>query len=305
MNHFEILLLAIILDAALGEPDWLWSRVPHPIKIVGGCIEWFDDTLNTEPLQKMKGIFSLGIMVIAAMIVGWLLSVIPDFGLLEVIVVAILLAHKSLIQHVMDVAVALAQDVSLGRQEVAKIVGRTTDHMQPSDVSRAAIESAAENFSDGVIAPALWYLAFGLPGILIYKVVNTADSMIGYKSEKHSDFGFAAAKLDDILNWVPARFTSLLICLTSKPRDSFNVVLDDAPLHRSPNAGWPEAAMAAVLNIALAGPRFYEGQKVDYPYVNAQARHQLDPEDIRRSVSTLNIVWIGFAVVLFLLALIF
>ena len=305
MNHFGILLLAIILDAALGEPDWLWSRVPHPIKIVGDCITWFDDTLNAEPLQKMKGIITLGILVIAAAILGWLLSALPDFGILEVIVVAILLAHKSLIQHVMNVAVALAQDITLGRQEVAKIVGRTTDHMQPSDVSRAAIESAAENFSDGVIAPALWYLVFGIPGILIYKVVNTADSMIGYKSEKYSEFGYAAAKLDDILNWVPARFTSFLICLTSKPRESIDIVLDDAPLHRSPNAGWPEAAMAAVLNIALAGPRYYEGQKIDYPYVNAQARHQLDPEDIRRSVSTLNIVWVGFAAVVFLFALLF
>ena len=122
--------------------------------------------------------------------------------------------------------------------------------------------------------------------------------MIGYKTEKYSDFGYAAAKLDDIMNWVPARVSSLLICLTSNPRKSFDIVRKDAPLHRSPNAGWPEAAMAAVLNISLAGPRFYDGEKVDYPYVNANAQHQLDPEDIRRSVATLNIVWVGFSVVL-------
>lgn len=303
MNHVEILLLAIILDAALGEPEWLWSRIPHPIQVIGNCIAWFDKALNVQPLQKLKGFLLIGTLVIAAGIMGWVLSALPDFGLIEVIIVAVLLAHKSLVQHVMNVAVALAKDLSSGRAEVAKIVGRTTDHMQPGDVARATIESAAENFSDGVIAPALWYLVFGLPGILIYKVVNTADSMVGYKTEKHRDFGFAAAKLDDIMNWVPARFTGLLICLTSNPRKSIDIVLKDAPLHRSPNAGWPEAAMAAVLNIALAGPRFYDGKKVDYPYVNASAQHQLDPDDIRRSIATLNIVWAGFSVVLLLGAL--
>ena len=305
MNHFEILLLAIILDTIFGEPNWLWSRIPHPVQVVGDCITWLDETLNKEPLQKTKGFLAITVLVITSGIFGWVLSALPDYGFLEAIVVAILLAHKSLVQHVMNVGIALAKDLSSGRKEVAKIVGRTTDHMQPSDVVRAAIESAAENFSDGVIAPALWYLFFGLPGIMIYKVVNTADSMIGYKTEKYSDFGYAAAKLDDIMNWVPARITSLLICLTSKPRDHMDVVLNDAPLHRSPNAGWSEAAMAAVLGIALAGPRFYNGQKVDYPYVNADARHQLDPEDIRRSVSTLNIVWIGFAIIMLLGALLY
>lgn len=305
MGHLEILLIAIILDAIFGEPDWIWKRIPHPIEITGNCIRWFDDTLNAGSFQKAKGFVVTGILVLGAGILGWLLSKLPDFGLIEIIIVSILLAHKSLVQHVMNVAVALAQDITLGRLEVAKIVGRTTDHLQPSDVSRAAIESAAENFSDGVIAPALWYLVFGLPGILIYKTINTADSMIGYKTEKHGEFGYAAAKLDDILNWIPARFTSLIICLTHKPRASFNIVLDDAGLHRSPNAGWPEAAMAAVLGISLAGPRSYDGQKVDYPYVNAQGRHQLDPEDIRRSVSTLNIVWTGFALILFFGILVF
>lgn len=305
MNPFEILLLALILDAIFGEPDWLWKHIPHPVQIVGKCIEWFDQNLNEDPLQKIKGFLAIGILVFCAGLLGLVISIIPYFGLIEVIIVAILLAHKSLIQHSMNVAIALTQKLSLGRLEVSKIVGRTTDHMQPSDVSRATIESAAENFSDGVIAPALWYLVLGLPGILIYKVVNTADSMIGYKTETYSEFGYAAAKLDDILNWVPARFTSLLICLTSKPRDSFNIVLRDAPLHRSPNAGWPEAAMAAVHNIALAGPRFYNREKVDYPYVNKQGRYQLGPEDIQRSVSTLNIIWAGFAIVLFILVLIF
>lgn len=305
MNHFEILLLAIILDAIFGEPKWLWTRIPHPVQMVGECIGWFDRSLNAGSQKTIKGFLTVGILVIASAFAGWLLSALPGFGLIEVIVVAILLAHKSLVQHVMNVATALAQNLSMGRSEVAKIVGRSTEHMQPSDVSRSAIESAAENFSDGVMAPALWYLVFGLPGLLVYKVVNTADSMIGYKTEKHGDFGYAAAKLDDIMNWVPARISSILICLTSKPRHSFEIVRQDAPLHRSPNAGWPEAAMAAVLNIALAGPRTYDGQKIDYPFVNSNARHHVGPEDIRRSVSTLNIVWAGFSGLLLLCILIF
>jgi adenosylcobinamide-phosphate synthase len=177
--------------------------------------------------------------------------------------------------------------------------------MQVGDVVRGAIESAAENFSDGVIAPALWYLVFGLPGILIYKVVNTADSMIGYKTDRYRDFGYAAARLDDILNWVPARVTAGMICLTARPLQSFKVVLTDASLHRSPNAGWPEAAMAAVLGIALAGPRIYDGKPVDYPFVNAAARHRLTPEDIRRAVSRLNIVWAGFAALMLISAVLF
>lgn len=300
MDHIEILLLAILLDAIFGEPSWLWQRIPHPITVIGNCIQWFDDRLNSGTLRKAKGFVVTGVLVIVSCMLGWVLAAIPDYGILEVFIVAILLAHKSLIQHVMQVATGLAQGLSQGRQEVAKIVGRTTDQMQEGDVARGAIESAAENFSDGVIAPALWYLVFGLPGILMYKTINTADSMIGYKTEKHSDFGYAAAKLDDILNWVPARITSVLICLTSNPRSSFDVVLEDAPLHRSPNAGWPEAAMAAVLGIALAGPRTYNGQKVDYPFVNVSARHHLSLDDIRRAVSTLNIVWAGFAAVLFL-----
>ncbi len=298
MNHYEILLLAIMLDAVLGEPAWLWSRVPHPVQLVGNCIGWLDKVLNVAPLQKLKGFVVLGILVVTAGAIGWILSALPDYGVIEVIAVAVFLAHKSLVQHVLNVATALIQSLPAGRAEVGKIVGRTTSQMQPNDVVRGAIESAAENFSDGVIAPALWYLVLGLPGILIYKVVNTADSMIGYKTEKYGAFGYASAKFDDIVNWVPARVTAGLICLTSNPLKSLNVVLGDAALHRSPNAGWPEAAMAAVLGIALAGPRIYDGKKVNYPYVNASARHQLVPKDIHRAVKTLNIVWAGFAVLM-------
>lgn len=300
MNAVEIFLLAVLLDLIFGDPKWLWKRVPHPVQLIGFCIETLDQKLNTGSFKMLKGFGAIALLIMLAGILGLGLQLIPDFGILEMLLVAILLAHKSLVQHVRNVAAALRQSVEQGRVEVSKIVGRTTDNMTKSDVARAAIESAAENFSDGVIAPAFWYLVCscfgcGLSGILIYKTLNTADSMIGYKTEKYKAFGYAAAKLDDVLNWVPSRLTGLMICVLHTPKQSLDIVLDDAPLHRSPNAGWPEAAMAAVLNISLAGPRSYNGEKIDYPYLNAEARQHVDSDDIRRCITALNTVWIGFA----------
>lgn len=298
MNTLEILLIAIALDAIFGEPEWLWSRIPHPIAILGNVIRGFDNRLNKGNNRKIYGIITMVLLIFFALLLGWIIQKIPTFGVLETICVAILLAHKSLVQHVLAVAKGLTQSLDTGRAEVAQIVGRETAGMSEISVARAAIESAAENFSDGVIAPALWFLFFGLPGLFVYKVVNTADSMIGYKTQRHQDFGFAAAKLDDLMNWVPARITGLLICRTSKFSDCMDVMLDDAPLHRSPNAGWPEAAMAAVLGVALSGPRTYDGKHVDYPYVNADARHNVGVQDIRKSVKVINIIWIGVAILI-------
>lgn len=303
MGHIEILLIAIILDMLLGEPVWLWSRLPHPVKLIGDCISWFDKRFNQGGHRKIKGALVMTILIIIAGISGWIISVLPDMGIFEIIIVAVLLAHKSLIQHILNVKYALSGSLESGRQEVAKIVGRNTEHMQSTDVVRATIESVAENFSDGVIAPAFWYLILGVPGILIYKVVNTADSMIGYKTDKYLDFGFAAAKIDDIINWIPARLSALLITITNKPNTSWKIVQRDARLHRSPNAGWPETAMAAVLDIALAGPRFYEGQRVEYPFVNKSGRHYLTEQDIFRAAHKLNWVWGGIAFVLLLMVL--
>ncbi|MDO9524313.1 MAG: CobD/CbiB family cobalamin biosynthesis protein, partial [Gemmobacter sp.] len=195
------------------------------------------------------------------------------------------------VDHVRAVATALRSSLADGKRAVAQIVGRDTASLDQPAVARAAIESAAENLSDGVIAPAFWFLIAGLPGILIYKAVNTADSMIGHRTPRHEAFGWAAARLDDVLNWVPARLTAGLIALVHGRPDARRVIFRDAPRHRSPNAGWPEAAMAACLGIAVSGPRSYHGQMRDEPFVHPEGRRDAGPHDIDRAVGALWRTW--------------
>ena len=301
MTHVEMLLVALILDAALGEPDWLWTRMRHPAKLMGLAIDWLDVRLNFGRERKIKGAIAVAGLVISAAMIGNLIAWIPDYGLLETLAAAILLAHRSLIDHVSAVSRALSESLAAGRASVANIVGRDVEALDESSVARAAIESAAENFSDGVIAPAFWFLIFGLPGILIYKAVNTADSMIGHLNERYAQFGWAAAKLDDALNWIPARLTAALICVVYRSSSAWETVTDDADLHRSPNAGWPEAAMAGVLGVALSGPRSYSGALTRDAYVNASGRRTLRAGDIDRAA---DVLWRSWAAVVLVLALI-
>ncbi len=289
MTHALILAGALILDALLGEPERLWSRVPHPAVLMGRAVGWAEARMNHGRGRIGAGIVALIALVILAGLIGWGLA---QLGwVIELVVVAVLLAHRSLADHVSEVADALDQSTTAGRRAVARIVGRDTADMDDDDIARAAIESAAENFSDGVIAPAFWFLVAGLPGIAIYKMVNTADSMIGYRTPRHEQFGKAAARLDDVLNWVPARLTAGLILLTKYRPGSWRLVRQDAPLHRSPNAGWPEAAMAINLDVALAGPRSYNGTLRPYPFVNETGERVLGASDIDRAVSVLWRVW--------------
>ena len=181
------------------------------------------------------------------------------------------------------------------------IVGRDPENLDENAVARSAIESAAENFSDGVIAPAFWFLIFGLPGIMAYKIINTADSMIGYRNERYEDFGWAAARLDDIVNWVPARITGALICLAHWSKAGWDTMQADAHHHRSPNAGWPEAAMAGVLGIAISGPRSYNGTMTTLPWVNGASRKPLSPMDIEAAV---RVLWQSWYVAIAILAII-
>lgn len=292
MSIFLMLALALALDRLLGEPEALWSRAPHPATLMGRAIDTLDRRLNRGRWRRVRGGLVLAFLVVLAGGIGLLIRLVPDFGLLEILGAAILLAHRSLVDHVRDVARALRTGLAQGRNAVSLIVGRDTGAMEQTEVSRAAIESAAENFSDGVVAPAFWFLLLGLPGILIYKMVNTADSMIGHRTERHADFGFAAARLDDLLNWIPARVTAGLICLAHLDRGAADVVLEDAGMHRSPNAGWPEAAMAGVLGVALSGPRSYGGQRTEDAFVNDEGRRDLGPDDIDRAVAVLQRGWL-------------
>lgn len=285
-----LLLPAMLLDAALGEPKWLWARAPHPAVLMGRAVDWADQTFNAGPARRLNGVGVMAGLAFAALLLGFVIHLIPDGGVIEIIVVAILLAQRSLADHVRAVANALRLSVGDGRMAVAMIVGRDTARMTEAEVARGAIESAAENLSDGVIAPIFWYLMLGLPGLLMYKITNTADSMIGHRTPRHEEFGWAAARFDDVLNWVPARITAALIALAHGWFDS-GPILRDAPLHRSPNAGWPEAAMAVVLKISLSGPRSYNGQRKDYPWVNAKGARHIGAIEIDRSVQALWRTW--------------
>ncbi len=284
------LFLGMILDALLGEPKWLWSRVPHPAVLMGRLINWADEVLNDGPARKAKGVLTLLVLIALALFVGLVLRAIPG-GVVEVIVLGVLLAQRSLSDHVLAVARGLRASLGDGRHAVAKIVGRDTADMTEADVARAAIESGAENLSDGVIAPIFWFVLGGLPGLLIYKLTNTADSMIGYRTDRHAQFGWAAARFDDLLNWIPARITAGLILLVTLRFDVFEQVVDDAPLHRSPNAGWPEAALAHALNFALSGPRVYDGALQEYPFVNDRGIRELNADHITETVWILWRVW--------------
>lgn len=293
------LVIAMLLDAVFGEPRMLWDRLPHPAVLMGRLIAFLDRTLNTGQDRKSKGVLALSLLCFTAAVIGSLLS---QFGwVIEIIVAAILLAQKSLVDHVRAVATGLRTSIEEGQFAVSMIVSRDTKDMNEAQVARSAIESAAENFSDGVIAPAFWFLVGGLPAMLVYKFVNTADSMIGYKTEKYLEFGWASARIDDLLNWIPARLSMLLIVVFAKRSVNFRAIISEAKRHKSPNAGWPEAAMARAINVALAGPRSYDGQLQQLPWVNERGRQTITADDVDAAVRILwrawNLAWIAIIVV--------
>jgi adenosylcobinamide-phosphate synthase len=294
-----ILALALVLDALFGEPDWLWRRLPHPAALMGRLIARLDRRFNRAPDAKLAGILMCIGLAACAATLGWLIHLVPDYGLLETLTVAVLLAQRSLVDHVRAVATGLRRSLDEGKRAVALIVGRDIAPMREPDVARAAIESAAENLSDGVIAPAFWYLVAGLPGLLVYKMANTADSMVGHLTPRHRDFGWASARWDDLLNLIPSRLTALLIALSHGWTDP-RPVLRDAPKHRSPNAGWPESVLAPILNVALAGPRSYNGKMTDYPWVWPEGRRDPGADDIDAACAAL---WRTWALMLALVAL--
>lgn len=294
-----MLAVAMLLDAALGEPRALWDRLPHPAVLMGRAVGWCDAALNRGDARRARGVLAILGLGAAAVTLGAIVSAAGPVA--EIAVAAILLAQRSLVEHVAAVARDLRMSPGEGRRAVARIVGRDTAEMEPPDVARAAIESAAENLSDGVIAPAFWFLLGGLPGMLLYKLVNTADSMIGHRTPRHEAFGWAAARLDDAMNWIPARLAAMLILLTHAMWSAWRDVAAEARLHRSPNAGWPEAAMARVLGVALSGPRSYHGMRRDYPFVNAGGRRNIGADEIETACKALWRAWAGALVAAVLL----
>ena len=283
----EVVALALVLDAAIGDPDRVWRRVPHPVALFGGAIEIVDRTLNAGSLRRAKGALAIALLIgafalPAALIEAALTTLHPPLALLATAAVgSVLLAHNSLHAHV--ARVADAPDIAAARQAVAMIVGREVATLDREEVSGAALEALAESLSDAVVAPAFWFAIGGLPGLVAYKVLNTADSMIGHRTARHEAFGAATARLDDLANLVPARLSALLILIASRTPALMSVARE-APRHASPNAGWPEAALARALGVSLGGPRRYGEHSVDGVVLNPSGRPP-SGADLRRGLA--------------------
>src|SRR5215471_4765692 len=310
--------LALLIELMLGYPDWLVRSIGHPVTWMGRLIEALDHKLNHEEDSPTRRRAAGAIAIVALIAVAGLVAYALEhnlprlpFGLLVLAVLAsTLLAQRSLYAHVARVAAALEQDgLEAGRKAVAQIVGRDPEALDESGVARAAIESLAENFSDGVVAPAFWMSVAGLPGAAVYKALNTADSMIGHRTPRHAAFGRAAARLDDLVNLPASRLAAVLIVAAAwfadrtSAANAWRAVQRDAPHHRSPNAGYPEAAMGGALGLALAGPRRYGGVLVDDAMMG-DGQRDANAADIRaalalyRSADALLIALAGFVAIL-------
>jgi adenosylcobinamide-phosphate synthase len=291
--------LALLIEALVGYPDRLVRAIGHPVTWIGALIARLDAGLNRPSLgphaRRIAGIVALAIVVAVAAAAGVIvergLLLLPFGILLAALAASPLIAQRSLYAHVAAVATALERDgLAAGRVAVAKIVGRDPQALDEAGVARAAIESLAENFSDGVVAPVFWMALAGLPGAAAYKAINTADSMIGHRTVRHEAFGWAAARLDDLVNLPASRLAALLVVGAAAlggrafAAEAWRAVVRDAGRHRSPNAGYPEAAFAGALGLALAGPRVYAGVAVD-DAVMGDGRREATAADIRAALA--------------------
>jgi len=276
------LLLALALDALIGWPDRLYRRIGHPVTWLGALIGWLETRLNRAtwpaPTRRLAGLLAALAVIGAAVGCGAAIQAAAPGDVLGAVVSGVcawpLIALRSMHTHVAAVARPLdSGELPAARAAVAMIVGRDTARLDAHGVARAALESLAENTSDGVVAPVFWGVAFGLPGIAAYKAINTLDSMIGHRTPRHAAFGWASARIDDLANLAPARLTGLLFAAVSaRPGAALACMARDARRHRSPNAGWPEAAMAGALGVRLSGPRVYADRLAPEPWLNGDAR---------------------------------
>ena len=276
------LLLGWFLDLLIGDPAWL----PHPVVGFGKMISFGEHHLNKGTHRKLKGALMAIVLISMVFAVAYFgLSILPPFGRVgvDLILVFYCLAGTTLIREVRQVFLALDRSLDEGRKQVARIVGRDTSELSAQEVRTAALETLAENLSDGVIAPLFWFAILGIPGMLAYKMVNTLDSMIGYKTDRYRDFGCWAAHIDDIANYIPARLTALLMIVAAgKPRLT-GFVWRNGRNHASPNSGYPEAALAGILNCRFGGPHYYFGQLFDKPFIGTNDR-PLTTDDMRTAV---------------------
>ncbi len=310
-DNLTLAALALTIEACVGYPNALLRAIGHPVTWIGALIGRLDQRLNREswpaPARRLAGVAAIAIVASVSLAIGFLLqeaALAAPYGVvLLAVLTSSLFAQRSLHEHVADVAQSLDISLDRGRASVARIVGRDVSGLDAAGVSRAAIESLAENFSDGIVAPAVFTVLFGLPGALIYKCVNTADSMIGHKTMRYAAFGWASARLDDLLNLPAARLAAGLIALGAATsgapfRAALSTCRRDAQRHASPNAGWPEAAMAGALGLRLGGPRAYGSRQVDGAWLGA-GRSEAGPDDIRRALLIFRraalLLWLSLA----------
>jgi adenosylcobinamide-phosphate synthase len=291
-------LLAMLIELCVGYPERLTRVIGHPVIWIGGLIKQCDRLLNREIAPRLRRLMGVLAILVSLSVIGAIAVVAQSqvlrlpYGLMALAVLAsAMIAQRSLHLYVANVASALDQDgLDAGRAAVSHIVGRDTAELDRAGVARAAIESLAENFSDAVVAPVFWLVAAGLPGIVLYKAINTADSMIGHRTPRHTEFGWAAARLDDLVNLPASRLAALLLIVAAALRKdastsrAWHAVRRDAARHRSPNAGYPEAAMAGALNLSLAGPRVYGGARVEDAFMG-DGRRDADAKDIGRALA--------------------
>lgn len=279
------LLAGWIIDLLIGDPQWL----PHPVVWFGKTIAVCEHKLNRGNHRKAKGAVVAILLIALVFTLTWLvrywLLPLSSYLLLlfDAVIIFYCLAGTTLIREVREVFYALDRSLEEGRQQVARIVGRDTSELSAQEVRTAALETLAENLSDGVIAPLFWFALLGTPGMLAYKMVNTLDSMIGYKTERYKDFGCWAAHIDDVANYIPARLTALLMILASGKLNLLGFVWKNGPRHASPNSGYPEAALAGILNCRFGGPHYYFGQLFDKPYIGEHER-LLTTDDMKKAV---------------------
>ncbi|WP_225711746.1 adenosylcobinamide-phosphate synthase CbiB [Bradyrhizobium semiaridum] len=305
--------VAMAVDALIGWPSWLFARIGHPVTWLGGLVNAIDTSWNrsADPpaLRRVAGVGAALLVIAVTAALAWAIQAALGSGWMRVFLLGILawplVASRSLHDHVAAVADPLASgDIAGARAAVSQIVGRDPATLDEAGIARAAIESLAENASDGIVAPVFWGALFGLPGIVGYKAINTLDSMIGHRTERHEAFGWAAARIDDLANLIPARLTGgLFVLLAASPAQASACMMRDARRHRSPNAGWPEAAMAGALGVRLSGPRVYHGSTADEPWLNAGARDP-DAADIGRGLKLYRRAMLLLAALLALLAVV-
>lgn len=283
MIYLVPLLGGWLLDLVLGDPAWL----PHPVVWFGKMISFGEHRLNKGNHRMAKGAVLAVCLILLVFFVVWgLKRLVPSIVLwliLDTIIVFYCLAGTTLIREVREVFLALDRSLDEGRQQVARIVGRDTSELSAQEVRTAALETLAENLSDGVIAPLFWFALLGTPGMLAYKMVNTLDSMIGYRTERYKDFGCWAARIDDIANYIPARLTALLMVIVSGKWSLFGFVWKNGRKHASPNSGYPEAALACILNCRFGGPHYYFGELFDKPFIGENDR-ELNTQDMHTAV---------------------